>query len=64
VSSKDEVRDLDTDGVSVFDALVDIILFISTSCCSEINGNPSVTNYVRKDFFLQNKVALSTHHMW
>jgi hypothetical protein len=43
---------------------VDIILFISTSCCSEINGNPSVTNYVRKDFFLQNKVALSTHHMW
>lgn len=59
VSSKEELRDLDTVDVSVFDAVVDIILFISTSCCSEINESPSVTNYVIKDFFMQSKVALS-----
>lgn len=50
VSSKEEPRDLDAAGVSVFGAVVGIILFISTSCCSEINESPSVTNYVLKDF--------------
>ena len=64
VSSRAELRALDTTGVSVFDAVVDIILFISTSCCSEINESPSVTNYVIKDFFMQSKVVLSKYHTW
>lgn len=64
LSSKEELRALDTAGVSVFDAVVGIILFISTSCCSEINESPSVTNYVIKDFFMQSKVVLSKHHTW
>ena len=42
--------------------IVGIILFISTSCCSEINESPSVTNHVLKDFFMQSKVVLSRHH--